>query len=328
MLPPSAPLEILRCPATGSALIANGTDALLTPDSKRRYPVLPSGVPVLICDEKSAFSVADYTGQRPGARQQARARLRAAVKRLLPTTSRNVGSADNYRLLRDRLLERVSGTSAARLLVVGGAISGVGFEAIANSEQIETLDTDVAIGPRTKVICDAHDLPFQDGVFDAVVCQAVLEHVLDPTRVVSEIHRVLKPDGLVYSEIPFMQQVHGGAHDVTRFTLLGHRRLFRDFDEIKTGAQGGPGMALGWSVQYFAMSFARSKVIRRSLWLVATLGTFWLKYFDDFLVRRRPAALDAASGTYFLGRRSETPVLDEEILRGYRGGGPKEIDLE
>ena len=33
--------------------------------------------------------------------------------------------------------------------------------------------------------------------FDGVMIQAVLEHVLEPTRVVAEIHRVLKPDGLL-----------------------------------------------------------------------------------------------------------------------------------
>jgi len=58
-------------------------------------------------------------------------------------------------------------------------------------------------------------------VFDAVWIQAVLEHVLDPVRVVAEIHRVLRPGGLVYSEIPFMQEVHEGAYDFTRFRLSG-----------------------------------------------------------------------------------------------------------
>jgi hypothetical protein len=49
--------------------------------------------------------------------------------------------------------------------------------------------------------------------------------------------------------------------------------------------------------------------------------TFWLKYVDEFLARR-PAALDAASGTYFLGRRRETAVPDRDIVSSYRGGFP------
>ncbi len=44
-----------------------------------------------------------------------------------------------------------------------------------------------------------------------------------------EIHRVLKDDGIVYADTPFMQQVHEGAYDFTRFTLSGHRWLFKNF---------------------------------------------------------------------------------------------------
>jgi hypothetical protein len=52
-------------------------------------------------------------------------------------------------------------------------------------------------------------------------------------RVASEIHRLLKSGGFVYSEIPFMQQVHEGAYDFTRYTLVGHRALFRALDDLE-----------------------------------------------------------------------------------------------
>ena len=149
----------------------------------------------------------------------------------------------------------------------------------------------------------------------------MLEHVLDPWRVANEIWRVLKSEGYVYSEVPFMQQVHLGAFDFTRFTQLGHRRLWRYFDELRAGAQGGPGMALIWSIGYFMWA-----LLPRPLWAAAdraaSLLFFWLKYFDDFLVKR-PGGIDAASGTYFLGRRRTTPVDDRTIVAGYRGGGPR-----
>lgn len=40
-------------------------------------------------------------------------------------------------------------------------------------------------------VVDAHDLPFKSGIFDAVFCLEALEHVVDPLRVLREIHRVL-----------------------------------------------------------------------------------------------------------------------------------------
>ena len=56
---------------------------------------------------------------------------------------------------------------------------------------------------------------------------------------------MLKDDGLVYAETPFLQQVHGGPYDFTRFTHLGHRRLFRKFIELESGATAGAGAGTG-----------------------------------------------------------------------------------
>lgn len=45
------------------------------------------------------------------------------------------------------------------------------------------------------VEADAQDLPFEDAVFDTVVCSFGLMHVPDQPRALSEIRRVLKPAG-------------------------------------------------------------------------------------------------------------------------------------
>lgn len=45
---------------------------------------------------------------------------------------------------------------------------------------------------------DAMQLSFADARFDVVICSQVYEHVPDPHRMMSEIHRVLKPGGLCY----------------------------------------------------------------------------------------------------------------------------------
>ena len=119
---------------------------------------------------------------------------------------------------------------------------------------------DVSFAPKTKLIADGHDIPFEDNTFDCVIIQAVLEHVLDPVRCVDEIHRVLKMTGIVYSETPFIQQVHMQQYDFTRFTYLGHRRLFRKFIEIEHEPLMGPGTALAWSYTHFLRSFGKSKL--------------------------------------------------------------------
>jgi SAM-dependent methyltransferase/uncharacterized protein YbaR (Trm112 family) len=303
----------LRCPASSQRLTMAGGE-LRSEDGTHRYPIV-DGVPILIAEERSLFSPSEFSS-RDSATPSRGSRLKALVRRALPSASRNVASRANFRRFAELLQEE---GSPRRVLVVGGGELGEGLEAIAGRPEISLVETDVYIGPRTQIVCDAHDLPFEDATFDAVICQAVLEHVLEPWRVVEEIHRVLKPNGLVYSEIPFMQQVHEGAYDFTRFTQLGHRRLYRFFDEIDSGAQGGPGMALVWSLRYFVAAFARrSRAMRALLDTGVTVLTFWIKYADGYLARL-PGGLDAASGTYFMGRRRRAPVDDRSIVGSYRG---------
>jgi SAM-dependent methyltransferase len=277
------------------------------------FPVV-RGVPVLIDESSSIFSLDDYRsrGEPPPPPRGPG----AALRRMMPGIVSNVHARRNFARFAALLLER---SAAPRVLVVGGRIEGHGLEALLAHPGIELVETDVSFGPRTVLVCDAHRLPFADGTFDGVVAQAVLEHVLDPHQCVAEIHRVLAPGGLVYAETPFMQQVHAGRYDFTRFTPLGHRRLFRHFAEIDSGAVCGPGMALSWAYTYFLLSFARGAASRRALRGVAHLTSWFLKYLDRFLVDR-PAALDAASACYFLGGRAERPLPDRELIALYRGG--------
>jgi len=45
---------------------------------------------------------------------------------------------------------------------------------------------------------DALHLDFRDQTFDVVICTHVYEHVPDAARLISEVHRVLKPGGVCY----------------------------------------------------------------------------------------------------------------------------------
>jgi SAM-dependent methyltransferase len=206
------------------------------------------------------------------------------------------------------------------VLVLGGSILGQGMETLLHYPQITLVETDVAFGPRTLMIADAHRIPLADESVDGVVVQAVLEHVMDPYQCVREIWRVLKPKGLVYAETPFMQQVHGWPYDFTRFTHLGHRRLFMQFEEMSSGVVNGPGVALAEAYQYFLMCFFKSSFLKKAAQIFARFTAFFLKYFDYFLIRR-PGALAAASGYYFFGRKSWRTLSDRELLSFYNEDG-------
>ncbi len=56
--------------------------------------------------------------------------------------------------------------------------------------------------------CDAHDLPYTNETFDAVLMFDVLEHLNDPERSLSEISRVLKSGGVFHLVVPCEAGLH------------------------------------------------------------------------------------------------------------------------
>jgi SAM-dependent methyltransferase len=277
------------------------------------FPIVDE-VPILINDSSSVFAIDDFLDSGM-TRLKPKAKLERMLINLVPGITLNLKAKTNYQKLTELLLAQ---NSHPNVLVIGGSIEGQGMEPLRAASSIDLVEIDVAFGPRVSVIGDAHDLPFQDNSFDGVVIQAVLEHVADPTRCVEEIHRVLKKGGLVYAETPFIAQVHLGKYDFTRFTHLGHRRLFRRFEEIASGAVCGPGSALAWSYQYFLLSFVQSSVARAVVKVFARFTAFWLTYFDYYLIDK-PGTYDSALGYYFIGQKSDQVLSDRELLNGYRG---------
>lgn len=306
--------ESYRCPVCETALLLSGSKLVCSnKKTPHKFPFV-DGRPVLINEANSIFTHADFVGKaRTFFRPSPEHFLKRFARSLMPSVDSNVGARGNYRRFAETMLEDVA---RPRVLVIGGSVEGAGFEALSENPNIELVRTDVAWGESVDLICDIHDLPFRDGAFDGVVVQAVLEHVLDPFRGVDEIHRVLKPRGVVYAETPFMQQVHGGRYDFMRFTFLGHRRLFRRFEEIEMGAVCGPGMALAWSWRYFWWSFTENAALRQMIVFFTNWTAFFWKYFDRILVNK-PRALDAASGYFFMGRRSKTVLSDRDLLAIY-----------
>lgn len=300
---------LLRCPRTGAPLRFADDGSAVSVDGRTRYPA-SQGLPVLIDFDRSVIDVTELVGRQGESRieRPRYAGLKKIVKGLLsppkPATRRNVASL--ARLLKER-------SSDPRILVIGGGTVGQGMQPLYDDPDLRVIAFDIYRSEHAHFIADAHSIPMQDGAVDAVVIQAVLEHVLQPGEVVEEIWRVLRPCGLVYAETPFMQQVHEGPYDFTRFTESGHRYLFRRFAMIASGVTAGPGTQLLWAIDYFTRSLFRSRVAGKA----AKLAFFWLNYFDRLVPES--FASDAASGVYFLGAKADEGLSAKDIIAFYRG---------
>lgn len=308
-------LALLRCPCCGGSLALSREDLQCQQPACRQSFSSVNGIPVLIDPRSSLFSVEQYRDGSARILDHPQSRWARLMRSALPSLSHNFKGRRNFEWVERVLLKAAN---QPRLLIVGGATVGEGLERLLSNPAVTCIETDVAPGPSTSIICDGHRLPFADASMDGVVIQAVLEHVLDPAQCVAEIHRVLRPEGVIYCETPFIQQVHLGPYDFMRFTHGGLRYLLRDFDELGSGVVCGPGMALAWSYQYFLLSFVRSVAAQRIVRSFARITAFWLKYFDR-LLGDSPGALDAASGFYFLGTKGQRQATGREVVARYQG---------
>ena len=299
----------LRCPdCRAPGLRAVGTELLCT-RCEAAFPV-SDGRPVLIRTGNDLFPRSGYLE----ATAQAATSSRPFVARIAPSRSVNISFRANVNAFVAALDEK----AATSVLVIGaGAQRRQLSHFFEGHPAIRAVYSDVDVRGDVDLFCDAHELPFVDGTFDGVVASAVLEHVLYPERVAAEIHRVLTERGLVYSEIPFLQQVHEGAYDFTRYTLSGHRRLLNHFEELKSGVVAGPATTLAWAIEHFAVC-CTPRWLLTAVRLAVRTAFFWLKYFDH-VFGQSPAAADGASCTFFLGRKNASTRPDLAIIEQYSG---------
>lgn len=304
-------LTMMRCVCCGGDLRPEGDLIYCVngdcPKSTEGY-FRSAGQPVLIAFDASIFQP-NATAKRGDAeivRDTAGTSFKTRLRRFV------FGSNRAAKANADRMLAMVKALSPTpTILVVGGGAVGSGAAGLYTDPGVEILGTDVYPSNFTKVVSDAHHLPFKDQMFEGVWIQAVLEHVLDPRDVAAEIHRVLRPGGVVYADTPFMQQVHEGAYDFTRFTLSGQRWLFRDFEHLASGPVSGAGTATLWSIRYLLRAVGLPEVVAT----VLILPLFWLRFLDGLGSRRNQA--DAACGVFFLGRRADQPIGPKAMVAYY-----------
>jgi SAM-dependent methyltransferase len=264
------------------------------------FPVV-SGIPALVDFDHSVLD-ADRLREFEGASEVARSRFAGALSVLVhPANTTSMAMvASMLRLLR---ADDPSPGGRPRILVIGGGNVPEEVGELYEDPTVDLICFDIYASPAVQFIADGHSIPLADGSVDGVVVQAVLEHVLEPNVVVEEIHRVLRSGGIVYADTPFLQQVHEGPYDFTRFTDSGHRYLFRKFELIDSGTVAGAGTALRWSVDYFVRALTRSVLIGR----IVALSFSGSATSTAFSTRSTRSTLPAASSSSAarLPRRSQ-----------------------
>jgi hypothetical protein len=121
------------------------------------------------------------------------------------------------------------------------------------------LNLDSVQFPYIDVVNRFKTLPFRSNLFDAVISQAVFEHLADPFETAREIYRVLRPGGRVLIDTAFMQPYHGDPDHYFNMTQAGLREVMHGFRIEDIGVRPYQNPSYGLRMQIEAvLPFLRS----------------------------------------------------------------------
>lgn len=99
-------------------------------------------------------------------------------------------------------------------------------------ENIEYITADIE-SPLAKVKMDVHDIPFEEGTFDVVFCNHVMEHVDDDIKAMGEIRRVLKPGGWAIIQSPVYMDLEETLEDPSVTDPLEREKIYGQNDHMR-----------------------------------------------------------------------------------------------
>ncbi|MGY8919347.1 MAG: class I SAM-dependent methyltransferase [Flavobacteriales bacterium] len=96
--------------------------------------------------------------------------------------------------------------------------------------QYDTIDIN---SPLAKIKADICDLPIKDNTYDFILCNHVLEHILDDNKAISELYRVLKKDGVGIFQVPIDMKKEFTFQDDSITDKKERNKIFGQYDHVR-----------------------------------------------------------------------------------------------
>ena len=153
-----------------------------------------------------------------------------ARKRLLSAADYSAFQDYQGELLVDFLENHKIKVTGQRVLDLACGWGGVALALQKNRADVIAMDHSATLRGRKVPFlqADALNLPFKSGIFDIVICSSLIEHVVNPSRLLEEIERILHPQGIAYLSFPPFYTPLGG-HQFSPFHLLGENVALQIF---------------------------------------------------------------------------------------------------
>ncbi|MEQ8459918.1 MAG: class I SAM-dependent methyltransferase [Sandaracinaceae bacterium] len=186
---------------------------------------------------------------------------------------------------RGRVVDLGCGTAPYRDLILQTADEYIGVDWVESLHDRSHVDVNADLN---------QPLPFASEFADTVVSFQVLEHIANPTLLLSEAHRILKPGGALHVTVPFMWHIHEAPHDYFRYTEYGLRHILEGAGF--TGIDIVPNTGF-WQTWFLKLNYQTVRFARGPLSL--PLRAFWRsnQILAPVLDRLDPQPAETASYT-------------------------------
>ena len=87
------------------------------------------------------------------------------------------------------------------------------------------------------MVTDLTNVSCLDNSFDAVICNHVLEHIIDDRKAMSELYRILKPGGWAILQVPISASLESTYEDFSILTPSERERVFGQADHVRIYAR-------------------------------------------------------------------------------------------
>jgi SAM-dependent methyltransferase len=87
--------------------------------------------------------------------------------------------------------------------------------------------------PLAMVKMDITDIKYPNNTFDMIICNHVLEHIVDEQKALSEIKRVLKPNGQAILQVPVHSDYLQTYEDNSIISEEGRLKAFGQKDHVR-----------------------------------------------------------------------------------------------
>jgi SAM-dependent methyltransferase len=123
-----------------------------------------------------------------------------------------------------------------------GALQLPGFEGFADLRSFfrgkSYVGCDMREGRGVDKVLNLHNIDVPDGSVGTVITLDTLEHVEFPHKALAEIHRILKPGGMVILSTVLDFRIHDSPADYWRFTTDGLKSVLKPFSFVFVGSVG------------------------------------------------------------------------------------------